>query len=481
MGTAPFTTELKVPPELAFGTLVASFVGDAVRRAELEPDRERALVAAVERGFATIVEQALAQEREPIRVVAANAPLDLTVSLFERGLPMDDALARRDSHWDEIAAGADAVHWRCHGTAGSELRFVVDRTSAPPNAAEAQPAAAEEAIPLAPEQAYAVRRFEPDDADGVARAFYLTYGYAYDMSDVYTPKRLVELNESGRYVSIVALTESGDVVGHCALARDNGDAAIADLAGAVVLPAHRGRDLLNRLIHQAESEAAELDLAAYFSEPVTDHPLTQRSSESFGMTACGVTLGEAPRRFLARHMVLAATAQRQSCMLYVKPLRPREERTIYAPPHHRAIVAAIYERLNLSVAFGEGVPPSGRGLFHTTMLRGDAIATIEIEAVGAETPQLVRQAAEDLCATRRLGAIYAELPLEDPGTPALCDALERHGFFFSGVGPLMLNGKDALRLQMPLTPIDPSQLVVVGEFGKELLHYVASQHERRAG
>ncbi len=128
-----------------------------------------------------------------------------------------------------------------------------------------------------------------------------------------------------------------------------------------------------------------------------------------------------------------------------------------------------------------GTTPNGRGRFHEGITRADAVGSIGIEAIGADTPELVRQASEDLRETSRLGALYASLPLEDPGTPALCDAMESYGFFFSGVGPWMLGGKDALRLQMPLTEIDLSSIIVIGDFGKKLLAYVSAERERCAG
>ena len=168
-------------------------------------------------------------------------------------------------------------------------------------------------------------------------------------------------------------------------------------------------------------------------------------------------------------------------MLYFKALRARERRTIYAPAHHQSILSSIYEQLALPVAFSVGSEPAGRGLFHTAVTRSDGTAIVDVEAVGAQTPELVRQAVEDLHETCRLGAIYAALPLEDPGTPALCGAMESYGFFFSGVGPWMLGGGDALRLQMTLTPIDLSALVVVGDFGKVLLEYITSERDRTAG
>ncbi len=472
-----FTTELRVPPEAVFASLVEAFATDAARRAELDDERRNGLATAARRGFETIVGSALVDDGRPIRVVARCTPLALSFSLFERGLPMDDSLATRDTRWSELAALVDGAHWHLHGTAGSELRLIVNHRGALRAGAARTPVADD--VEPAPEQEYEVRRFRPADAAGVARAFYLTYGYAYDLAAVYDPARLVALNEKGSYLSIVAVAADGEVVGHYALARE-GDEPVADAAGAVVVPAHRGRDLLNRLRDRAENEAIALGLAGYYSEPVTDHPRTQLSSESFGAKACGITLGEAPRGFVARHMELSTTTQRQSCMLYVKALRPREPRTIHPPPRHRAMIAAIYDQLGLPVAMGEPATPSARGTFHTGIVCGDAFGTIAVESVGAETCQLACQAAEDLRALRRLGAIYASLPLEDPGTPALCDALESRGFFFAGVGPWMLGGRDALRLQMTLTPIDLSALVVVGEFGRVLLEYIRSERERCA-
>jgi hypothetical protein len=472
-----FAMELIVPAEAAFTPLVEAFASDAARRSELTEEQQRGAIAAVRQGFASIVEGAMVEAREPIRLVARSTPLHLTLSLVERGLPIDDSLAQRDPKWNELAANVDAAHWRLHGTAGSELRLLVERRHGITR--DDSGPLAQEDVPLAQEQEYTIRRFEPCDAAGVARAFYLTYGYAYDLTAVYVPARLIELNASGHYLSIVAVANDGEVVGHYALAR-HADEPIADAGGALVLPAHRGRDLLNRLRERAEQEATAIGLAAYYSEPVTDHPRTQHASQSFGAKACGVTLGELPRGFLARHMELSATAQRQSCMLYVKPLRPREPRTIYPPQRHREIIARIYEQLGLPIVVGAASETIGRGVVHAEIVRGDRIGTITVEAIGEETAQRVRQAVEDLRATCRLGAIYVSLPLEDQGTPALCDAVEAGGFFFSGVGPWMLNGKDALRLQIPLTPIDLSELVVIGDFGKVLFDYVSTERERCA-
>jgi hypothetical protein len=474
-----FTTELKVPPEPAFAKLVEAFTADAAQRSDLASDRARAIVAAVRRGFEIIVKQKLVAACDALHLVASCTPAYLQLSLIERGVPVDDAFARRDPDWNQIGAEVDAAHWICHGTGGSELRLKVSRPLGA-DAPQARTVTNESSVALAPAQEYTIRRFREGDAAGVARAFYQTYGYAYDLAAVYVPSRLAELNRSGRYLSLVAVGANGEIVGHYALAREEGS-PVADACGAIVLPEHRGRNLLNRLRDAAELEAIELGLAAYYSEPVTDHPRTQSASESFGAKACGITLGEAPRNFLARQMELTATAQRQSCMLYIKPLGPRKTRQVFMPPRHRKMIEHIYARLELPISAGEGLTPKGRGAFRSSIVRGDRIATIDVDTIGKETATLLSQAVKDLRRVHGLGAIYVSLSLEDPGAPALCESVESLGFFFAGVGPWMLDGKDALRLQLPLTPIDLCALVVVGDFGKVLLDYIAAERDHRAG
>jgi len=464
-----FRLELVVPPDVAFADLVGLHVSDACNRAELEKEASENLTAASTAGFTAIVEQAMVESRDPIRVIVDSTPSELKVRIHERGLPLDAATTRRDPAWNSIATRVDSMHWHARGSSGTELELIVHHK---PNERADVPPQPTEGVPLAPPQNYTIRRFEPKDAPAVARAFYLTYGYHYDFPAVYEPRRLVALNASGRYISIVAAGEDGEIAGHYALSREPG-APIGDGCGAIVLPAHRGRDLLNKLRVGMEQEALRLGLAAYFSEPVTDHPRTQHASESFGAKPTGITLGCAPQSFLAKHMELSATTQRQSTMLYFKILKPAEKRTIYAPPNHEAMLKKIYANLGIAATWKEGKASHEAGAMRTQLNRPDAVATIDVLKVGKESAAALRQTIEDLRALAHLGALYLRLPLDDPGTPELSNVAQSCGLFFSAAGPWMLEGRDALILQLPLTPIDFSTLTVVSDFGKELLGYIA--------
>lgn len=463
-----FKVELTVPPDVAFASLIRTTIADVCEHAELDTAHHENLASAVADGFTAIVEQAMAESREPIRIVADSTPSELSVRIRERGLPVDSGDARRDPAWQLIAEKVDAMHWHAHGASGSELELVVNHG---PRGTNETPLPQNEEVPLAPPQTYTVRRFEPADAAAVARAFYLTYGYHYDFPAVYEARRLTALNAEDRYISIVAVGEDGEIAGHYALSREAGQ-PIGDGCGAIVLPAHRGRDLLNQLRKGMEAEAQRLGLAAYFSEPVTDHGRTQHASETFGAKATAITLGCAPRSFLAKHMELSTTSQRQSTMLYFKLLKPPEARALYAPSTHADMLKCIYENLEIPAQFRRGKPATGDSIMRTAVNRADAVATVDVLRIGADSATALRQTIEDLRALAHLGAIYLRLPLDDPAMPDLATVAEESGLFFSGAGPWMLEGRDALILQLPLTKIDFAGLTVVSDFGKELLAYI---------
>lgn len=471
-----FTVELHVPADSTFAPLVENVVSDAASRCALEGEIGTSLVRAAVLGFSAIVEDAMAESRLPIRLVVTETPVHLRVSLFERGLPLDDEAARRDPRWAQIAASVHEAHWRSHGRSGSELQLeVLLPVGASGNGHADAPKTAD--VEPAPQQSYEIRRYRPEDGPGVARAFYLTYGYNYYFPAVYVPHRLSELNAGDEYISMVAVAENGEIAGHYALRRDPGT-PIAEGCGAIVVPAHRGRNLLVLLREEAQREAQRLGLPAYYTEPVTDHGRTQHESQRFGAHLCGIMLGFAPQSMLAKHMELTATSQRQTFTVYYRPFESRARRTIYVPEHHRAIVDRMYANLDLPVEFGQGEPLEGSGVVRTAVHRTQGTGFVTIERGGADSPSVLRQAASDLRALNRLGAIFVALPLEDPAAPQLCEAAESLGFFFAGIAPWSIGGADALRLQMPLTHIDLSALTIVGDFGQDVLRYIGAERER---
>jgi GNAT superfamily N-acetyltransferase len=465
--------ELRVPPAFDYAPLVAHVTDDAAARAGLDEERRTQLAQAARTGFELIVRDAMTGAPEPIHVHASWTPAEMRIALRERGLPLDETRAERSDGWHEIVALVDRAQWKLHGRSGSELQLTVTRPHGISHDGKA-PRSFEENVEPAPEQAYTVRRFEPSDAAGVARAFYQTWGYHYIFPAVYVPQRLTELNAQNAYISIVAEGENGEIVGHYALDPVPGT-PIADGCAAVVVPAHRGRGLLERLRRAAEDEAVRLGFAAYYSEPVTTHARTQTDSIKFGAQLCAIVLGGDPKSFVPKAMQFTGAGQRQSYTVFFKALAPREARPIYAPPEHCAIVEQTYVNLGVPVHLREADAASGDTDLHISVSRSEGYASIDILKAGASSVEHLTQAVADVRALRHLGALYINIPLEDPAAPALCEAAQAMGFFYCGVIPWWLGGRDALRLQLPLTPIDLSQVTIAGDFGARLKAYIADQ------
>jgi serine/threonine-protein kinase RsbW len=101
-----------------------------------------------------------------------------------------------------------------------------------------------------------------------------------------------------------------------------------------------------------------------------------------------------------------------------------------------------------------------------------------VEQSGSEASTEIRQAQRDLCELAGAAAIYLELSLAHPLTPALCRAAEGAGFFFAGLGPQFASNADVLRLQFLNTALDTGQIQLLDPFAQELMAYIDNERAR---
>jgi anti-sigma regulatory factor (Ser/Thr protein kinase) len=426
-------------------------------------------------------------EHGTFTVTADVDPAALTVGVRDQGLPIDlDRAAFPDASSPGVSASGglakirhavDHAEWVRRGREGKELRLVqrrpVDSVHGHLTAAD-EPVEHEHEVPLALEQEYAVRRFEPDDAIGIARCIYRVYGNTYMHEACYYPERMVALNESGELASIVAVDESGDVVGHYALERP-GLTKVAERGMAVVSPAHRGRDLMGRMRTAIEEEARDLGLTGVFSVAVTKHMFSQRVNEAFGSDVCGIILGGGPETQVFKGLEEEGEKpQRVTWVVYYTYIDPPEKALAHAPERHRAMLQRIYAGLGLAVEWHEEwEPPTlGNGQVDVSYQASMGSATIKVRQVGDDTAGEIRQAARDLFGITGAESVQLWLPLADPAAPALLDAAEAEGFSFCGLGPSFLPDGDALCLQRIATDLDFDYVEVANPFAQQLLDYV---------
>ena len=492
---AAFRTELTVPSHADSTTIARAYVWELAGLIRLPPDEGERLAEAAALACGDIVCSAFGPGRqEPIHLIGLITPRALTLAIRERGAPFDPSQEPPPAPvgcdpaapvgvltWRHVHQAADTVRWCNRGNAGMELHLVKyrregDVTQHLPEA-ELTPFSHDE--PLASEQRYTVRRFEPQDAVGVAQSMYRSFGYSYGDADVYYPARIVHLNETGQLVSIVALDEAGVVVGHLGLERpDLGP--IAESSDGVVAPAHRHRHLLERLRACAEEEGSRLGLQGLVGYPVTTHPFSQRMEETVGARLCAVALGQLPRSTSFTGMTSAQTAQRVSTMLYFKYLLPASAAVVHAPPRHATMLERLYANLGVATAPRPPAAATGTAAGRVTVSldRAWGYGEISIDEIGPDTAAEIRRARRDLCAVAETEVVYLYLPLAQAGTPELCEQAEADGFFFSGLGPRFLAEGDALCLQYVPSDLDPALLTVASPFGHELLAYVTAESAR---
>ncbi len=322
--------------------------------------------------------------------------------------------------------------------------------------------------------AYTVRRLRPEDAPGVSACVRTIYGQGYMHPEVYHPEQLVRLNEVGELVSVVARDGDEAVVGHYALERP-GLGIIAEEGEAMVLPEHRHHHLMEAMRDLLEAQAHRLRLTGLYGQAVTNHLFTQRVHDRYGLRPCGLSLGVNSRSFQNMPEKLP---QRMSLLLGFKYLRAPAPAVVHVPARHRAICARIYEQLGVPVGFSEPRPADGAGevaVDHDPKMQE---AVIRVRRVGADTAAQVAQLRRDLCDNLGAEAVFLEMPAAQPGTPALGEAAEAEGFFFSGIGPCFAADGDALRLQFLNVALDLAYVQVENPFARDLLAYVGQERQR---
>jgi anti-sigma regulatory factor (Ser/Thr protein kinase)/predicted N-acetyltransferase YhbS len=500
------TSVLTIPNDPSFLSLVRAYAMGAAAQVGFDDADSRAIRRAVDEACTHIIQTAFEPgEEQELSISCQRFPGGLKVAIADKGLPFDPASIRSydaSGGLDRDLSGlpfylmqqaVDEVRFVNKGWEGKELQLTkylkVPHVETYFTEEELRPY--DEQVEPAPPMEYICRLLEPGDAVEVARCIYKTYGYTYPGEHLYYPERVVAMNRSGNLVSVVAVTEAGEVIGHCALSGHAGD-PVMELAQAVVKPAHRGRGILKELSNLLAREAQQRDLAGLYVVAVTIHPYSQRVALKHGMHESAILLAYAPQHAKMKGFADEHLPQRESVVYAYMSLRREPAHLVFAPDHHRSIIERIYHNLGLEREFApaEGsalhtdasqmLPAIPRFDLSTKVVSALGYAVIEVTRCGPGIEQEVKNRLRDLC-QEGAAVVYLHLPLGDAHTPVLCQRLEQAGFFFSGVQPRPAQPAgaqgarcgDVLCLQYLNGPlIDYDRLQLYSDFGKELLAYI---------
>lgn len=319
-----------------------------------------------------------------------------------------------------------------------------------------------------------VRPFHPSDAPGITRCIQRIYGDTYTLHpELYQPDQIVTLNQNGQMISVVTVAGE-EIIGHYAIERPRGG-PIGEAGEAVVDPRYQHHHLMERMHEVVIAEARRAGLAGLLGNAVTNHPFTERMYTHFDAHPCAITLGLLPRTF---HNIAQPLTQRMSCLVYFQYLQKPDKVRIHVPEHHQSMVQRIYDQFGITVEFAAPEPPTGEGHIVEEYNSELRYGIIHVDRVGVDTEEQLQQVLRRWSDDPKPEALCLECPLDQPSTSLLCEAAERLGFYFCGIGPYYADGTDVLRLQRLAVDLDTRQIQLEPPFSRELLDYMNRERAR---
>ncbi|HPF21720.1 MAG TPA: GNAT family N-acetyltransferase [Syntrophomonas sp.] len=486
MGKFDECLSLTIPNHMRYLPLILDSTGAYARMLGLDDKQIRDVTLGVEEAVVNVLEHAFDEgEQASFELVFQQVPLGMQILIRDQGMPFDpQELAKMAdaAFFGEDTRGLglylmyrfmDEVSFVNLGKNGKETRLL-KYLGRIPEAFVASPSEAEHPQENIP--SYQIRRMLPHEAVEVSKCAYMSYGYSYANEHVYYPERLRQLNEEGKMVSFVAVTDSGEIIGHVALIFDDSDPLVPVSDDAFVKPQYRGAGCLNDLGRALVQWATDHAILGSYALAVTSHPYSQKVASRWGYhdTAIYISI-DTPFDFKA---IKEEAGQRESETLLFRYFRPSRNVNIYAPARHAGMITQIYQHQGVNTTVLSPAPdlqlPAEEAVIEVKY-DPSIIAYIKVKQYGHQITSEINRILKGLC-IQRTETIYLYLPLNNPFTSLLTSDFEALGFFFCGIMPGS-EGRDQLILQyLNNQIIDYRQLCMHSQMGQKLLAYI-QQHD----
>lgn len=423
-------------------------------------------------------------EDDMVELNAQADSLGVEFVILERGVPFDTEalehqLENQGTDVPERGLGLrlmqtfmDGVSFASLGRKGKETRLS-KRFITPPPGDFHDEAGIEEGNQVPEDVSYTVRPMRPEEAVDVARCAYSAYGYSFILDSAYDAKAIRELNGQGILLSMVAVTDDGEIMGHASMAFDD-DPKCGAWGRAFVRKRFRRLGCLNEISRLLLEEAYKRELQWAVADAVSSHPYSQRAAMKYGFEACCLVLARTTPLDIK---AIAEARQRESILLCFRRIVPLDEQVpLYPPARHKEMIATLYQGLG---EHPELLPPKQTDLpdqSHVMEVVTDSLPTVTIimgqygKDVLADVRQTLRGACRD-----EFKAIYLLLDLADPLTAVLTPEFETMGFFFGGVRPRS-DGRDQLVMQyLNNVDVDFGAMQLASEQAERLKDYVQTE------
>jgi anti-sigma regulatory factor (Ser/Thr protein kinase)/ribosomal protein S18 acetylase RimI-like enzyme len=493
-------SSIRIPNDPKYATAAAIYVSEIAKMIGMPVQDLKSLENGITEAITALIEYSFEPgEKENLEIRCERTPAGLQVSLRDKGLPFGeaglDAATPENSSADRPDMGEpvfrlkeyfDEIQFHNLGPQGKELVLIKQLKNKSITdyyaACDLEPYAP--ALPPMPKSASEimcrVRQMNSADAPEVSKTIYKTYGYTYPHEYVYYPEKIADLNKSGQIFSAVAITAEDQIAGYGVFQVWEDNPQIVEMAQGVVKPEFRSRGCFRQISRYLLERAKSMGIKGAFGEAVTNHTVSQHTGHRFGFRDCGLRLGLVPPGVEFKGMD-GKISHRLSLLMHFLFLQPPpDSQSIYAPPHHRDMLAAIYKELGVAPEIKDAVAAEAqkdgsKSVFKIKVIGSMNFARIMITRFGSHIGEELKIKVRELC-LKKTEIVNLFLNLSDPLTSIYTAQFEKLGFFFSGILPGGFADGDALILQyLNNVPIDYDAIRVKSALAGKLVAYVREQ------
>jgi serine/threonine-protein kinase RsbW len=289
--------------------------------------------------------------------------------------------------------------------------------------------------------------FKTEDAIGVARCLYSSYGYSYLKHSLYHPDYLRSFSKQENNIIVTATyndkNEPHRMVAGIVIGReDEALKGVMELGSLAVSPAFRGLHLAGKLSVYLENRIKEKQKKGMYAECVTIHIASQRSCLHIGMYPCCFFFNYIPNEVHFKNFE-NQKAERQTLIIYYKKLSPFTVKLNGASKLESInnVIRHILKRLDIAAetVFYKDVPLPKKSTVHLNCNAVFGICIIHLASAGYDFKKYLKNALiSPQFSNVKTWLIYFKL--SDPHLDFAIEEASKHNFFFSGILPGSDNG-----------------------------------------
>ena len=326
-------------------------------------------------------------------------------------------------------------------------------------------------------QEVSVGNFNPEDAEGIVRLFRSVYGENYPIRLFYDPAAIIAANRDGRYVSIVARSSSGEVIGVNHLFPSAPNPSLYELGVGMVLKEYRNLGINGRAFRFIFEEfvPGKPHIEEIFGKAVCNHVFQQKTLPVHQLVETALEVALMPAETYGKEK--SATG-RVATLDVFRCCHPKPHR-VYLPAAYEEPLRWIYAQLDDARQIdlsGREVPDALISKGDLTVFESVQVARMAVHEIGNDFNAFFSDL-EARALARNAVVLQAWVNLSTPWVEKAVDTLRDMGYFFGGLLPRWFD-EDGLLMQKLLCPPDFDSIQLFSDFSKKLLSVVRADWQR---